>query len=70
MDKSNAIKDKPIGRGQTLKSAYPQDNIANCNTAGGAVKVENPMGGKFGGGDENISHSLKGATTVDSGAVK
>jgi hypothetical protein len=70
MDKSTMIKDKAIGRGQTLKSAYPQDNLAACNTAGGSVKIPDCMGGKFGGSDENISHSLKGATTVDSGSVK
>ena len=66
----NISEDKSIGRGQTLKSAYPQDNLACYNTAGGGVKVPDTMGGKFGGGDTNIAHSLTGANAVDAGSVK
>lgn len=43
--------------GGTMLSPYPQDNIHGVN-------LKNTMGGKMGGSDTNLSHSLKGASAV------
>lgn len=63
MEKSNQISDTSIGRGQTIKRAFPMDNIKDC-------KLSETKGGKFGGSQENLSHSLSGASAVDAGSVK
>ena len=54
---SEGIMDKDIGQGQVLKSAYGQDNVHG-------YEVENVYGGKMGGSDDNLGHSLTGTSAV------
>lgn len=56
------IKTKSIGKGQTINSAYPQDNASYA-------KLPDEMGGKLAGSCENLSHSLSGASTVGAGSL-
>lgn len=53
----NQTVDTPIGKGQTIKSAFPQDNAGN-------VDLPDTKGGKMGGGVTNLGHSLSGASAV------
>lgn len=57
---SEGIKTKGIGRGQSINSAYPLDNVGQL--AGPHLPDE--MGGSLGGGMTNLGHSLQGASTV------
>jgi hypothetical protein len=57
--KSEGIKYERIGSGQTLKSAYPQDNVHGYDTPGDEKGVN-----AFGGGDKYLGHSLTGASAV------
>lgn len=57
---SSGITNKDVGNGQTLKSAYPQDNVHG-------YAVEDLRGGSFAGGDKNLAHSLTGASAVQDG---
>lgn len=57
---SSGIVNKGIGRGQTLKSAYPLDNVGEI--AGPHLK--DTRGGSCGGSKTNLGHSLHGASTV------
>jgi hypothetical protein len=59
--KSSGIVDSKGGvDGQTIKMAYPQDNVHG-------LRLDNERGGPVRGGPTNISHSLKGASVVDDG---
>lgn len=60
MSKSNGIVDKKIGMGQTIKSAYPMDNA-------GGHQLPDVRGGKLGGSDTNLAHSLSGTSAVQKG---
>ncbi len=52
---------KSIGHGgQKILSAYPQDNVHG-------VDLPHTMGGKFAGGPDNLAHSLKGTSAVQTG---
>ena len=53
---SEGIVDKKIGRGQTLKSAYPMNNVS--------YEMSDERGGSFGGGPTSLHASLKGASAV------
>lgn len=53
---SNGVK-KTSMPGGTIHVAYPQDNVHG-------VSLKNTMGGKMGGSDTNIGHSLSGASAV------
>jgi hypothetical protein len=57
--KSEGIKSESLGKGQTLKSAYPQDNVHGFDTPGDEKGVN-----AFGGGQSYLGHSLKGASAV------
>lgn len=48
---------KDIGDGQSILSAYPQDNVHG-------VDLPNTMGGKLYGGPTNLEHSLKGGVSA------
>jgi hypothetical protein len=54
---SAGIKTSKVGHGQAIKSAYPQDNVHGYD-------MPNTTGGKMGGGDTYLGHSLKGAAAV------
>jgi hypothetical protein len=54
---SAGIKTAKVGHGQTIKSAYPQDNVHGYD-------LPNTTGGKLGGGDAYLGHSLKGVSAV------
>ena len=43
--------------GGTMMTAHGQDNVHGVN-------LKNTMGGKMGGGDTSLSHSLSGASAV------
>lgn len=64
--KSAGIRDSKAGGGgaagpnQTIKCAYPQDNVHGLD-------LPNTTGGPMRGSPNNISHSLKGATVVQDG---
>lgn len=53
---SNGVKTSQMPGG-TIKTAYPQDNVHG-------VSLKNTMGGKMGGSDTNLGHSLSGASAV------
>lgn len=53
---SNGLKRTSMPGG-TMLSAYPQDNVSG-------VSLKNTMGGKMGGSDTNLGHSLSGASAV------
>lgn len=53
---SNGVK-KSSAPGGSIHVAYPQDNVHG-------VSLKNTMGGKMGGSDSNIGHSLSGASAV------
>jgi hypothetical protein len=54
---SAGIKMSKVMSGQSIKSAYPQDNVHG-------MSLPDTMGGKMGGGDAYLGHSLKGASAV------
>lgn len=51
---------KDIGTGQSILSAYPQDNVHG-------VDLPDERGGKFRGSPTNLEHSLKGTSAVQDG---
>lgn len=55
---SEGIKKESIGKGQTIMSAYPMDNVGDL----AGPHLEDTMGGKMGGGVKDLSHSLTGAS--------
>lgn len=57
---STGIKKEKIANGQTIMSAYPQDNVHG-------VELMDTMGCKMRGGPNNLEHSLKGASAVQDG---
>lgn len=58
--KSSGIYDEKADFGQTIKCAYPQDNVHG-------MKLEDERGGSFRGGPTNLDHSLRGASAVQDG---
>lgn len=54
---SSGLKRTSMPGGGSDLAAYPQDNVHG-------VDLPNTMGGKFGGSDTNLSHSLQGASAV------
>ena len=58
--KSTGMVRKDIGTGQSILSAYPQDNVHG-------MSLEDERGGKFRGGPTNLEHSLKGTSAVQDG---
>jgi hypothetical protein len=46
-----------VGGGGKIITPFPQDNIHG-------VDLPDTMGGKFGGGVDNLSHSLSGSSAV------
>lgn len=59
--KSAGIKTKSIGHGgQKIMSAYPQDNVHG-------VDLPNTTGDTMRGGPDNLKHSLKGTSAVQTG---
>lgn len=54
---SDGVKTTSMPGGGTMKSSYPQDNTHG-------VTLKNTMGGKMGGSDTNLAHSLSGASAV------
>lgn len=58
--KSSGIYDEKGKFGQTIKCAYPQDNVHG-------MKLEDERGGSFRGGPDNLGHSLRGASAVQDG---
>lgn len=59
MEKSSGITDKSIGRGQTLNTATPMDNLSASKAVKTSIRDT-----KFGGSDTNLKHSLSGASAV------
>jgi hypothetical protein len=53
---SEGLKREKIGRGQTLLSAYPQDNVT--------YDLPDEHGGKVGGSPTNLRDQLSGASAV------
>lgn len=60
---SNGIDNKSIGRGQTLKTAFPMDNVQLAMPMDSSLRDESG----FGGGDTSLSHSLTGTSAVQTG---
>jgi hypothetical protein len=58
--KSEGMVRKDIGDGQSILSAYPQDNVHG-------MSLDNERGGKFRGSPTNLEHSLKGTSAVQDG---
>lgn len=58
--KSEGMVRKEIGDGQSILSAYPQDNVHG-------MSLDNERGGKFRGSPTNLEHSLKGTSAVQDG---
>lgn len=58
--KSEGINDEKANFGQTIKCAYPQDNVHG-------VDLSDTRGGSFRGSTTNLGHSLKGASAVQDG---
>lgn len=58
--KSAGITDKSIGDGQSIKSAYPQDNVHGLD-------LPDTRGGSFRGSPTNLKHSLTGTAAVQEG---
>ena len=58
--KSTGMVRKEIGDGQSILSAYPQDNVHG-------MSLEDERGGKFRGSPTNLEHSLKGTSAVQDG---
>lgn len=67
MQKSNSIKTQSIGRGQTIATSFPMDNIKN--KPGGEISLPDTRGGSFKGSQTNLKHSLSGAEAVDPGGL-
>lgn len=55
--KSEGMVRKEIGDGQSILSAYPQDNVHG-------MSLDDERGGKFRGGPTNLGHSLKGGVSA------
>lgn len=58
--KSSGIVDEKGDFGQTIKCAYPQDNVHG-------MELADTRGGAMRGGVTNLGHSLKGASAVQDG---
>lgn len=58
--KSSGIRDEKADNGQTIKCAYPQDNVHGHD-------LPDTMGGSMRGGVTNLGHSLKGTSAVQDG---
>lgn len=58
--KSEGIYDQSIGDGQSIKSAFPQDNVHGLD-------LTNTRGGSFAGSPTNLKHSLTGTAAVQEG---
>lgn len=58
--KSSGIDDEKGAFGQTIKCAYPQDNVHG-------MELSDTKGGSMRGSPTNLSHSLKGASAVQDG---
>lgn len=58
---SEGIKNKSIGRGQTLKTAFAMDNVDLAMPIDSSIMDD----GGFGGGDTNLKHSLTGTSSVN-----
>jgi len=58
--KSDEISSKSIGRGQSINTALAMDNVKLAMPIDSSIKDE----GGFGGGIENLGHSLTGASAV------
>lgn len=54
---SVGLKRSKLANGDTDLAAFPMDNVHG-------VDLPNTMGGKMGGGVDNLSHSLNGASAV------
>jgi hypothetical protein len=60
---SDEIVNKSIGHGQTLKSAYALDNVTEiCDIP---TSLKEGHGVPFRGGENNITHSLRGASVIN-----
>lgn len=58
-----AVKSMKAGRGQTIVTSYARDNSSHT--------LPNTTGGKMGGSDTNLSHSISGASAkMDGNASK
>lgn len=58
--KSSGIVDEKASNGQTIKCAYPQDNVHGMN-------LPDERGGSMRGSVTNLGHSLKGTSAVQDG---
>lgn len=58
--KSEGMVRKEIGDGQSILSAYPQDNVHG-------MSLDNERGGKMAGSPTNLKHSLTGVSAVQEG---
>lgn len=56
---SKSVETKSGGRGTTIKRSFGRDNSGH--------NLPNTKGGKMGGGVDNLSHSLSGASAVQRG---
>lgn len=57
---SRGIVDMKGAKGQTIKAAYPQDNVHGMD-------LEDTKGGSMRGSPTNLEHSLKGSSAVQNG---
>lgn len=57
---SDEIVKKSIGRGQTINTAFPMDNVKLAMPMESSIKKT----GGFGGGLDDLSHSLTGTSAV------
>lgn len=55
---SEGISTTSIGKGQTINRAVGLDNVGECYTP----HIDGGKLGKFGGGQDNLGHSVNGAT--------
>lgn len=63
---SEGIKTKSVGRGQTINTAFPMDNVDL------AMPIDSSLmeSGGFGGSVDNLKHSLSGSSAVNEGVGK
>jgi hypothetical protein len=59
--KSDEIETKSIGRGQTINTAFAMDNVKLAMPIESSIKDDYSG---FGGGPDNLSHSLTGTSAV------
>jgi hypothetical protein len=57
---SNGMHDRSIGRGQTLKTALPMDNVVLAMPIKSSIEDMD-----WAGGDNNLKHSLTGVSAVN-----